>query len=387
MNHKAIYKIYPQVVTVDDGAGAFDKDGNKVEIDMALVDAWKDPEAYKYARAAEYPPIGDQLDALWKGGAEAEAMLAKVQAVKQKFPKGSSIMPSTINATLTNGVAIQGDNSGALALQTNNGTTAVTIDTSQNVGVGSASSGNKFEVAGSGVFSGAVTTNTTGTHISYQSSNSQIGAWGPDTSTNGTLVFFSARSNGVNGVERMRITAGGDLCVGKTSTALATVGFGVASDGSTLITKTHADSGGAQLYLNRLNVNGPAVYFYKDTSNVGNISVTGSATSYNSGSDYRLKDNIQPLTNALDKVAQLKPSTWAWKIDGTYGDGFVAHELAEVCPNAVTGEKDAVNEDGSIRPQGVDTSFLVATLTAAIQELNAKVEAQAVRIAELEGAK
>jgi hypothetical protein len=88
MNHKAIYKLYPQVVTVDDTAGAFDKDGNKVKIDMALVDAWKDPEAYKYARAAEYPPIGDQLDALWKGGAEAEAMLAKVQAVKQKFPKG-----------------------------------------------------------------------------------------------------------------------------------------------------------------------------------------------------------------------------------------------------------------------------------------------------------
>ena len=88
MNHKAIYKLYPQVTMIDDGKGAFDKDGNKVEIDMALVDAWQDPDAYKFARAAEYPPIGDQLDALWKGGAEAEAMLAKVQAVKQKFPKG-----------------------------------------------------------------------------------------------------------------------------------------------------------------------------------------------------------------------------------------------------------------------------------------------------------
>lgn len=88
MNHKAIYKLYPQVVTVDDGTGAFDKDGNKVEIDLAAVNAWQDPDAYKYKRAAEYPPIGDQLDALWKGGAEAEAMLAKVQAVKQKFPKG-----------------------------------------------------------------------------------------------------------------------------------------------------------------------------------------------------------------------------------------------------------------------------------------------------------
>jgi hypothetical protein len=87
MNHKAIYALYPQVVTVDDGTGAFDAQGNKVEIDMAVVDAWQDPEAYKYARAAEYPPIGDQLDALWKGGAEAEAMLSKVQAVKAKYPK------------------------------------------------------------------------------------------------------------------------------------------------------------------------------------------------------------------------------------------------------------------------------------------------------------
>ena len=88
MNHNAIYALYPQVVTVDDGTGAFDKDGNKVEIDLAAVNAWQNPDAYKAKRAAEYPPIGDQLDALWKGGAEAEAMLAKVQAVKQKYPKG-----------------------------------------------------------------------------------------------------------------------------------------------------------------------------------------------------------------------------------------------------------------------------------------------------------
>ena len=88
MNHKAIYTLYPQVVSVDDTAGAFDKDGNKVEIDLAAVNAWQDPNSYKYARASEYPSIGDQLDALWKGGADAEAMLVKVQAVKIKYPKG-----------------------------------------------------------------------------------------------------------------------------------------------------------------------------------------------------------------------------------------------------------------------------------------------------------
>ena len=87
MNHKAIYKLYPTVVTIDDGAGAFDAQGNKVTIDLAAVNAWVDPDTYKYNRVAEYPSIGDQLDALWKGGDAAAEMLAKVQAVKTKYPK------------------------------------------------------------------------------------------------------------------------------------------------------------------------------------------------------------------------------------------------------------------------------------------------------------
>ena len=87
MNHKAIYALYPQVVTVDDGTGAFDKDGNKVTIDLAAVNAWVDLEAYKSKRAPEYPPIGDQLDALFKAGAFPADMAAKIQAVKDKYPK------------------------------------------------------------------------------------------------------------------------------------------------------------------------------------------------------------------------------------------------------------------------------------------------------------
>ena len=87
MNHKAIYALYPQVVTVNDGTGAFDKDGNKVTIDLAAVNAWVDLEAYKSKRAPEYPPIGDQLDALFKAGAFPADMAAKIQAVKDKYPK------------------------------------------------------------------------------------------------------------------------------------------------------------------------------------------------------------------------------------------------------------------------------------------------------------
>ena len=88
MNHEAIFALYPNVVTVRD-ITAFDKDENVVEVDVSAVEAWVDPSAYKYKRAAEYPPIGDQLDALWKGGDAAAEMLAIVQAVKAKYPKGA----------------------------------------------------------------------------------------------------------------------------------------------------------------------------------------------------------------------------------------------------------------------------------------------------------
>jgi hypothetical protein len=85
MNHKAIYALYPQVVTVDDGTGAFDKDGNQVEIDFNLVNSWVDPNAYKYARAAEYPSFADQFDIIFHEG--LDAWKAQIQAVKDKYPK------------------------------------------------------------------------------------------------------------------------------------------------------------------------------------------------------------------------------------------------------------------------------------------------------------
>ena len=85
MNHKAIYALYPQVVSVDDGAGAMDADGNKVEIDMAAVNAWVDPNAYKAKRQAEYPSIPDQLDTLYHSG--LDAWKAQIKTVKDKYPK------------------------------------------------------------------------------------------------------------------------------------------------------------------------------------------------------------------------------------------------------------------------------------------------------------
>ena len=87
MNHLAIYALYPQVVSIDDTEGAFDSEGNKVEIDLELVSNWIDPNQYKVKRAMEYPSIGDQLDALFHAGVFPSEMAAQIEAVKNKYPK------------------------------------------------------------------------------------------------------------------------------------------------------------------------------------------------------------------------------------------------------------------------------------------------------------
>jgi hypothetical protein len=180
---------------------------------------------------------------------------------------------------------------------------------------------------------------------------------------------------GTSGTERMRILSSGEFLVAKTGASLNTTGIEIATSGQAGITVNQD----ACLILNRQNNDGIIVDFYRGTgslgSRVGSISVTTSATTYSTSSDYRLKENIAPMTGALTKVQALKPCTYTWKSTGEQGEGFIAHELAEVCPDAVSGEKDALDKEGNISPQGIDTSFLVATLTAAIQELKAEFDA------------
>ncbi len=300
-------------------------------------------------------------------------------------------MPSIINATTTAGVAVTGDNSGALALQTNNGTTAVTIDTSQNVGVGTTSPAAPIDVVSN--------TSAIGISVRGRSDNAGVIRW---MSNNGATVNGRIQVNSggdmifqnTNSItERMRIDSVGRVLIGTTDTNPVInnnsgVTINANTDNNFYNGVIQASSiGNAALLLNRAADDGTTAAFRRSGTAVGNISVTTSSTAYNTSSDYRLKENIAPMTGALAKVAQLKPCTYIWKVDGSNGQGFIAHELAEVVPQAVNGEKDAIDKDGNPEYQGVDTSFLVATLTAAIQELNAKVEAQAVRIAELEGAK
>jgi hypothetical protein len=261
-------------------------------------------------------------------------------------------MASTIAAGTTSGtaIAIAGDTSGVLQLQTNGTTAAVTIDTNQRAAF----------VAGTAALPAITTTGDTNTGIFFPAAD--------------TIAFTEG------GAEAMRIDSSGNLLVG-TATALAgerlnLYGNSTTSQPALVCDKSAAGAVGCNQIL-----------FNNNNGFVGSVTTSGSTTGFNTSSDYRLKENIAPMTGALTTVSLLKPVTYKWKVDGSDGQGFIAHELAEVVPDAVTGEKDAVDAEGNIKPQGVDTSFLVATLTAAIQELNAKVDAQAVRIAELEGAK
>lgn len=113
----------------------------------------------------------------------------------------------------------------------------------------------------------------------------------------------------------------------------------------------------------------------RNGTQIGSITTTSTTTAYNTSSDYRLKEDIQPMTNALAKVQALNPVTYKWKSNGSDGEGFIAHELQAVIPDCVTGEKDAVDENGDPVYQGIDVSFLIATLTSAIKELQEKLKA------------
>jgi len=254
--------------------------------------------------------------------------------------------------------------------------TAMTLDASGNLLVGETSA--KYSAANRGL----IEVNGTSSALLGLSVNNTAAGY---LSSNGVSVSVGAPPGynilfDING-EKMRLDSSGNLLVGKTVTSDSTVGNVIAP---TYIFATR--DGAAPLNLRRLTDDGEIVTFFSRTNGgvSGTISITSTTTAYNTSSDYRLKENIQPMQNALAKVDALKPVTYNWKLNGSDGEGFIAHELAEVCPHAVTGEKDAVNEDGSIKSQGIDTSFLVATLTAALQEAHSLIKDLQIRVSQLE---
>jgi hypothetical protein len=301
-------------------------------------------------------------------------------------------MASSINASTSGagGVITTADNTGILNLQTAS-TTAVTIDASQNVGIGTTSPAYKLDVNGainSGGISYSNGSYTLGNYTVNRAFATAITSAGSlaiqfDGTTQGfisspassSLAFYTSSS----GAERMRIDSSGNVLVGTTSQ----VGSGLicaVGDASVVNPITIKNTGSAAA-SNRYF----AYFINSSNAMAGGISHTASTTTaYTTSSDYRLKENIVPMTGALDTVAQLKPVTYTWKADGSDGQGFIAHELQAVVPDAVVGEKDAVDAEGKPQYQGIDTSFLVATLTAAIQEQQTIINDLKARVTALE---
>jgi hypothetical protein len=186
----------------------------------------------------------------------------------------------------------------------------------------------------------------------------------------GGLTFNTEASQpiyfGINSGEVARFTSAGNLLLGATAA--------VDANEERLLVKYTAPKTGATFVCSSTGGN-YAIVFRNPNGQVGDITTNGSATSYTTSSDYRLKETVQPMTGGLATISALKPVNYDWIIDKTAGEGFIAHELQAVIPAAVTGEKDAVNEDGSIKPQGVDFSKIVPHLVAAIQELTTRLAA------------
>jgi hypothetical protein len=205
--------------------------------------------------------------------------------------------------------------------------------------------------------------------------NSNVdGTPGASSDMPGRLGFFTTADGSGSLTERMRITAGGKINFHSTTTT-NTAGecyfSSVPATEPPFLTFAKSYSGNRNVIIN-----------YHNGTYVGGIDMSDTATSFPTSSDYRLKENVTPMSDALNRINQLKPIRFNFLTDpGHEIDGFLAHEVAEVVPNAVFGEKDAVNEDGTIFIQSLDHSKLIPLLAGAIKELNAKVEALEAQLA------
>ena len=173
------------------------------------------------------------------------------------------------------------------------------------------------------------------------------------TDGSGTLSFAAAGASLANDANNRVVTATGSGGLNGES--------GLTFDGTTLNFN--------------LSGSGTAAHFYNGSSLVGSITVSSANTHFNTSSDYRLKENIVDITDATDRIKKLKPKRYNFIADktNTVVDGFLAHEVSSIVPEAITGEKDAVDSDGKIIPQGIDQSKLVPLLVKTIQELEARI--------------
>jgi len=187
----------------------------------------------------------------------------------------------------------------------------------------------------------------------------------------GDSQFYMAYDKN-NAAHRIVVSSSGDVMFNTQNTAIATSNsqFGaVISSGGRIFSSVNNDHHD----LNRASGNGELIRCRRGGTAVGSISVTTSATSFNTSSDYRLKTDAKPITGATDRIKQLNPVNFKWIVDDTRADGFIAHEAEAVVPEAITGAKDAVDADGNPVYQGIDQSKLVPLLVATIKELEARI--------------
>ena len=197
----------------------------------------------------------------------------------------------------------------------------------------------------------------------------------------GRLVFSTTADGAASPTEAMRIINNGQILFNTSNSTAIHAGrsivFTVAQNGDIALNHSTANASG-DLFA-RFGYNG---------TQIGSITQNGTtAVAYNTSSDYRLKENVTAITNAITRFQQLKPSRFNFigEPDRTV-EGFLAHEAQAVVPECVTGEKDAVDEDGNPVYQGIDQSKLVPLLTAALQEAIARIETLEARLSALEGA-
>jgi hypothetical protein len=190
--------------------------------------------------------------------------------------------------------------------------------------------------------------------------------------THGGFISFKTTDNNRDSAptERMRITNAGNCFLGS-QTSISSERLGITFAASAQGIAINVASGASQTQVLFANPNGT----------VGTITTSGSATAYNTSSDYRLKENVSAVTDGITRLQKLKPSRFNFIADPDHTvDGFIAHEAQAVVPECVTGTKDEVGEDGNPVYQGIDQAKLVPLLTAALQEAITKIETLEARL-------
>ena len=264
----------------------------------------------------------------------------------KSFTVSDTVAAST-GGTFNGNVAVNGD----LTVDTN---TFYVGSANNRVGIGTSSPSRQFHVSGSGANTRLRVENTTGSNV--------FDVYAEDGG-NSTLNYSSVLTMSESGTERMRIDSSGYVHIGTGGSQAGTTVAGTSLRGLDILKSTNTTSNANQ------------VVFYNPNGVVGLIRTSGSSTAYITSSDYRLKENVTGITDGIERVKQLNPSRFNFIADAAATvDGFLAHEAATVVPEAVSGERDAVDEDGNPDYQGIDQSKLVPLLTAALQEAIAKIE-------------